>query len=193
MPNLNVKGETSRPSPAQSSGGGGGGGSKILLTIIGVIITVAVVAFILNTTGVVKLWGKKKPAPVVVDIPTETQQPVVQETVQPEPQPDTLKPVEENSTKLESNATAPSQSSKKTIVTGTGMYTIQVSSWEDEKNAKAQADIYSNAGFETTVDKMGGYYRVCVGRFESRKEAKQKAESIVQMFENSYVIAKLGK
>lgn len=187
MPNLNVKGESSKPSAAP--GGGGGGTSKVLLTIVIAVVAVGAVLFVLNTTGVVKLWGKKKPVPVVVEVPTENPQPIVHEaapTTEPQPA-DASKKSGTETTKVESNAPV-----KKTVVTGTGMYTIQIASWSDEKRANAQAQVFQDAGFEAFVEPLGSYFRVCIGRFESKKEARKKAESIEHMLESMYVIAKVG-
>ena len=186
MPNLNVKGETSKPAAAP---GGGGGASKTLLIVVLAVVAVGAVLFVLNSTGVVKLWGKKKPVPVVVDVPVETSAPVVQEAT---PVPDTQsvdmnKMADENLTKVESNAPG-----KKTVVTGTGMYTIQISSWPDEKRAAMQAQVFQDAGFEAFVEPLGKYFRVCVGRFESKKEARKKAESMAHMLESMYMISKVG-
>ncbi len=186
MPNLNVKGESSKPSAAP--GGGGGGTSKVLLTIVIAVVAVGAVLFVLNTTGVVKLWGKKKPVPVVVDVPVENPAPVVHEAAPTtEPQPAANQKNGTEQTKLESNAQV-----KKTVVTGTGMYTIQIASWPDEKRAALQAQVFQDAGFEAFVEPLGSYFRVCIGRFESKKEARKKAESIEHMLESMYVIAKVG-
>lgn len=188
MPNLNVKGESSRPAAADT-GGGGGGIPKVVLIVVIAIVAVGGLLFVLNMTGVVKLWGKKKPVPVVVTMPAETPPPAATDTAQPVEN-QTAKAdaaVKENMTKLQSNAPL-----KKTLVTGTGMYTIQISSWLDAGRANKQADVFSNAGFEAFVDQRGGYYTVNVGRFESKKEARKKAEEMAHMLESMYVIAKVG-
>ena len=70
MPNLNVKGETSKPSSSASHAGGGG--SKVFMILIVVVIGLAALAFILNKTGVVKLWGKKKSQRLVRRMPRPT-------------------------------------------------------------------------------------------------------------------------
>lgn len=198
MPNLNVKGETPRPSAAGGSGGGGGI-PKVVIIIIGAIVVLGAAAFILNTTGVVKLWGKKKVQPVLVTVPAEQLPPVTQDTTtvapaetQPEPQSEAA--VEENLTKLESNAKpVPVTSAKKHIVTGTGMYTIQISSWPVEEKANKQAQVFSDAGFEAFVEPLGGYYRVCIGRYETKAAAKEQMMKMENMLESMPMIAKVGK
>ena len=191
MPNLNVKGESSRPSAGESASGGGGI-PKVVLIVVIAIVAIGGLVFVLNTTGVVKLWGKKKPAPVVVNIPTQVPAPVAKDTMKAEAS-KTKKNVDANAamqksiSKLESNASANGK-----MVMGVGNYTIQLASWLSQEKAAAQADVFSNAGFEAFVEHRGGYFTVNVGHFESRKKAKVKADSMAHMLESMYVIAKVG-
>ena len=191
MPNLNVKGESPRSSAGESTGGGGGI-PKIVLIVVIALVAVGGLLFVLNTTGVVKLWGKKKPAPIVVNIPTEVSPPVVKDTAKAAPvtakkKVETNAAMQNNLTKLESNAQAGG-----TMVMGTGNYTIQIASWPMQEKATSQADVFSSAGFDAFVSHRGGYYTVNVGRFESRKKARQKAESMAHMLESRFIIAKVG-
>ena len=190
MPNLNVKGEPSRQSAASA---GGGGASKTILILVLVIVAVGGTLFVLNSTGIVKLWGKKKPQPTFVNVPAEeSYTPVTQDTTPVEVQPQ-AEPVEENLTKLESNAKAsPNGSARKMVVTGTGMYTVQISSWSEEVKASAQAQLFSDAGFEAFVEPIGGWYRVCIGRYESKTDAKAQVEKMEHMLESMPIIAKVG-
>lgn len=194
MPNLNVKGETPRAASSASAGGGGGVPKVVIIFIIVVVVLVGA-AFVLNTTGIVKLWGKKKAQPVLVSTPTENLPPVTQEQILPPVDTAAVNPaVEENITKLESNAgiNLPVQP-KKSIVTGTGMFTIQISSWPTQEKAERQAQVFSDAGFEAFVEPLGSYYRVCIGRYESKSAAKTQAEKMEHMLESMPVIAKVGK
>lgn len=201
MPNLNVKGETPKP----SSGGtapSGGGGSKLVITILIVVVVLAGAAFILNTTGVVKLWGKKKAQPVVMNLPAESMPAPVETT----PAEQTATPpadeqaaaankaVEENLTKLEVNAgMTPGSEPKKTVVTGTGMYTIQISSWSTEEMANKHAKIFADGGYESFVEQRGSYYRVCIGRFESKSAAREASVKMEHQLESMPVISTVGK
>lgn len=193
MPNLNVKGESPRPSSGPVSGGGGGG-SKVLITVVIAIVVLAGAAFILNTTGIVKLWGKKKAQPVVMSLPMES----VQEPMEAMPDTATPLPVEENAaleenlTKLKVNAKAGAQS-KKMIVTGTGMYTIQISSWTSVEMANRHAEMFTNGGMEAFVEKRGSYYRVCIGRYETKKSAREKAAKMEHMLESMPVVSTVAK
>ncbi len=197
MPNLNVKGESPKPSSGGSAPSGGGGGSKLIITILIVIVVLAGAAFILNTTGVVKLWGKKKAQPVVMNLPAETT-PAPVETAPAEPvvtpPAEENKAVEENLTKLEVNAKiTPGSQQQKTIVTGTGMYTIQISSWTTKEMANKHAEIFAVGGFESFVEQRGSYYRVCIGRFESKSAAKEASANMEHLFESMPIISTVGK
>jgi cell division septation protein DedD len=202
MPNLNVKGESSRPSSAPLGGGGGGGASKTILILVVVIVALGGTVFVLNSTGIVKLWGKKKPQPAVVDIPAveETFPAETQETVPvdtPAQQSEQQAPVEENLTKLESNVqispgAVQNAAPKRMVVTGTGMYTVQISSWPTEEKAAVQAQLFTDAGFEAFVEPIGGWFRVCIGRYESRGDAKAQIEKMEHMLESMPIVAKVG-
>ena len=197
MPNLNVKGESPKTA-GSSTGSAGGGSSKVLLIVVVAIVAIGAAAFILNTMGVVKLWGKKKAIPQVVALPPDNFSPV---TV-----PDTSQPVEQkaveavpsnesNSTKVETKAlpTSPKKNKKSNIVSGTGMFTVQISSWPIEAKASAQAQVYTDAGFEAFVEPLGSYFRVCIGRYETKSEAKSQMEKMEPMLESRPVISKVGK
>lgn len=192
MPNLNVKGETPKPSSGGSAPGGAGA-SKLLITIVIVIVVLGGAAFILNTTGVVKLWGKKKAQPVVMTMPAETTPAPVETVPEPvvTPPAEENKAVEENLTKLEVNAAGTQP--QKMIVTGTGMYTIQISSWSSVEMANKHAQIFADGGFESFVEQRGSYYRVCIGRFESKSAAKEEAARIEHMLESMPVISTVSK
>lgn len=203
MPNLNVKGESSGKASS-----GGGGSSKLLLYVLIAVVGLAVAAFLLNKTGVVKLWNKKKPQPVVINIPVEdeyipptidTMQQMSSDSMLQTEAVDTGQP-KENTTIVEPKGTDRDKRTKSVdkkapsnIVMGTGMYSVQISSFTSEEKANAQARAYSNAGYPAFVERMGGWYRVCIGRFESRSLAKAQGDKIVHMLENNYAIVKVNQ
>lgn len=198
MPNLNVKGDA--PKGGGPSAAGGGGIPKIVIIIVVAIVALGAVAFILNTTGIVKLWGKKKATPQVVALPEDNFQPVTQDTaaVVQEQQATEEQPVPsmaENLTKVESSArTAPRKPQPaKNMVRGTGMFTVQISSWPSRDKAEILAKIFTDAGFDAFVEPMGSYFRVCVGRFETKADANAQMVKMEHMLESRPVIAKVGK
>ena len=199
MPNLNVKGDAPKASGSSSSGGGGGI-PKALLVVVGTVVALGAIAFILNTTGIVKLWGKKKPTPQVVALPAENYAPVTQDTSkaaleQSMASEATAPALEENQTRVETDArmakSKPAPS--KNIVRGTGMYTVQISSWPIEEKANMQAQTFTEAGFDAFVEPLGRYFRVCVGRFETKADAKSQMDKMEHMLESRPVVAKVGK
>jgi cell division septation protein DedD len=197
MPNLNVKGDA--PKGGGSAAGGGGGVPKIAIIILAAVVGLGAIAFVLNTTGIVKLWGKKKATPQVVSLPTDNFEPVSQDTTQvaqeQAPVTEEVPAMTENLTKVESSARSfPKKSAPaRNIVRGTGMYTVQISSWPSQDKADIMVKIFSDAGFDAFVEPMGSYFRVCVGRFETKADAKAQMEKMEHMLESRPVIAKVGK
>jgi cell division septation protein DedD len=107
----------------------------------------------------------------------------------------TAPPLDENLTKVEAGI-QPSRtkpSSSKNIVHGTGMFTVQISSWPVVAKANLQAQVFTDAGFDAFVEPMGSYFRVCVGRFETKSDAKSQLEKMEHMLESRPVIVKVGK
>jgi cell division septation protein DedD len=193
MPNLNVKGETPKAAGG-STGSAGGGNSKVLLIVVVALVALGAVAFILNTMGVVKLWGKKKATPQVVALPPDNFSPVTTpEVAQPVEQKAVEVPVEENVTKVEAKALPSGVKKNNNIVSGTGMYTVQISSWPIVAKANAQALVFTDAGFDAFVEPFGSYFRVCVGRFETKADAKAQMEKMEPMLESKPVVSKVGK
>lgn len=197
MPNLNVKGDAPK---GGGSSGSEGGIAKIVIIIVVAIVALGAIAFILNTTGIVQLWGKKKPIPQVVTLPTESIEPVTQDTTQiAQEQPvieESIVPApKENLTKVESSMRPSSRTavSQKNIIRGTGMYTVQISSWPSAEKAQILAQIFTDAGFDAFTEPLGSYHRVCVGRFETKMDAKAQMAKMEHMLESRPVIAKVGK
>jgi cell division septation protein DedD len=198
MPNLNVKGDA--PKGGGPLAAGGGGIPKIVIIIVVAIVALGAIAFILNTTGIVKLWGKKKATPQVVALPEDNFQPVTQDTIpvvqeQQGTEEQSVPSMAENLTKVESSARTASRKPlpAKNMVRGTGMFTVQISSWPSQDKADILAKIFSDAGFDAFVEPMGSYYRVCVGRFETKADANSQMQKMEHMLESRPVIAKVGK
>ncbi len=191
MPNLNVKGESPKTTVGADGSSTGGGVSKVIIIVVVAVIALGAAAFILNTMGVVKLWGKKKATPQVVALPPDNFSPVTTPEAAPpvEQQAVEIPPTVQNTTKVE--ATPLPSPAKKNIVSGTGMYTVQISSWPVEAKASIQAQVFSDAGFEAFVEPLGSYFRVCVGRFETKADAKAQMKKMEPMLESRPVVAKI--
>ena len=178
MPRLNLKDEetgadggapeasrTPMPTGLREVGGGGGKLSPIVLVILIVAILGAAV-FALNYFKVIHLWGKK--APVVTETFPEPELAPV-----PEAAPAEIVPVPEPVPV----AKEPEKPLPGVIPTGDGRYTIQFSAWQSKAKADEQASLLTAGGFDAYVDegKMEGetWYRVRVGRYNSRADARE--------------------
>jgi len=219
MPRLNLKddGMEEEPLPLDSEkpinppptlrdvGGGGGGGRSILLPILAVLIVLGAAVFALNYFKVIHLWGKKTPKAVEVvadgTLPGETatdlgtmpspgaQTAQAESVPAPAPEP-TPEPT------LEPN-TAPVEKPTVTIPpSGTGNYTVQVSSWASKGKADGEAARFTAAGFSAFVEEaqVSGetWFRVRVGRYASPQEAKEAAAQLSKIAEEATWVTTVG-
>ncbi len=213
MPNLNAS-EGFRELPAtpgptrpqrQRSGGISPG-----VVIVAMIIMVGVGAFLLNTFGIVHLWGEKVPpeARQELQLPVPAQEPAVVETqaggppeVTEPPEitelPEVTKPPE--ITEL-SEVTEPAQveeppARRPRSPTGAGDYAFQVSSWRTMGKAQEEASRLKSAGFDSFVDQAttdgATSYRVLIGTYGTASEAKQAAEEFAPNWEGGYYVIKI--
>jgi cell division septation protein DedD len=203
MPNLNLKGDAPKAAAggARQMGkpsGGPGGLPKVIIIVLGAVLGLAAIAFVLNKTGVVHLWGKK-PVKVVAEALAP---PVDTTTVQQ--QIDTLPLVEfrkeEPVMKKPARKTSlgSSMSTMDFATSEGGRYSVQVSSWSSAEKANIQSEVMTHAGFPAFVQKAtvpgeGKRFRVYVGRYETEKQAHANAEKIAHMLEGGYWVVRLGK
>jgi cell division protein FtsN len=183
MPRLNLKDEetgaggesletggTPRPTNLREVGGGGGRLSPIVLGVL-ILALVGVGVFALNYFKVIHLWGKK--APVVMEAFTEPEL-----TPVPDPGQSTPPATGTESLPLPGDTKIPAAKPTPGIIpTGTGGYTIQFSAWTSKAKADDQASRLTAGGFDAYVDEgtMDGarWYRVRVGRYDSRAQARE--------------------
>ncbi len=212
MPRLNLKDdEMEEPIPLDSDkpipppptlrevgGGGGGGKTSPLLLILVILVVLAGGVYALNYFKVIKIFGKKTPkiAEVMPEAlpppetgttdlgsvpPTTTETPAV-ESPTPEPAPEPTPPPEHVTP-----AIPPS---------GSGSYTVQVSSWTTKAKADEEAARLSSAGYGAFVEDavVGGenWFRVRVGRYGSPKEARAAAAELQKSMEDQLFVAKIG-
>jgi len=157
-------GRTPMPTGLREVGGGGGGLSPIVLVIL-ILAILGAAVFALNYFKVIHLWGKK--APVVTESFPEPDLAPVAEPVAPPAE--TLPPPVETK--------KPEKPEPGIIPTGDGRYTIQFSAWQSKTKADEQASLLTAGGFDAYVDQgtMEGetWYRVRVGRYNSRADARE--------------------
>ncbi len=215
MPRLNLKDEgmeeeplpldsdrpISPPPTLRDVGGssGGGGGSKILL-VVAILIVLGAAVFALNYFKVIHLWGKKVPKTAeimpepsmpenqtdqgVVPESGQTTEPAASEptTIAPEPTPEPTSPV-----------TKPGIS---VPTSGSGNYTVQVSSWNSKAKADEEAARLNGSGLSAFVESsdVGGetWYRVRVGHSATIKEAREAAAQLSKMVEDGAWVTRVG-
>jgi len=223
MPRLNLKddGMEEEPLPLDSDkpmsppptlrdvgGGGGGGGRSVLLLIIAILVVLAAAVFALNYFKVIKLWGKKAPATAQLsgdlagesvppasgssempppDLGTGAQTTAPEPTPEPAPEP---MPAAEPTPTIDHPKPAVSTS-------GTGNYTIQVSSWESRSKADKEAAKLTSAGYTAFVEEatVGAqtWYRVRVGHYATTKEAREAAAELSKIAEAGAWVARVGE
>ena len=189
---------------------GGGGKTSTLLTVVLVIAALAMGVFALNYFKVIHLWGKKAPKVAIEqDLPlpeapmTSTDQgsmPAPSGDVTPSPEPSL------EATPAIGNATSPSPAAKRTKTaapasftpppTGSGDYTVQVSSWTSKAMAEKEASRLSAAGMSAFVEDAviagENWYRVRVGRYGSSREAKDAADQLAKSLDGRIWVAKVS-
>lgn len=208
MPKLNLKEEgmeeTQSPESQFSDPSGprlresterSGGPSPIVQILIAILL-LGGITFALNYFGVIHLWGSKTPK--------------VAESTLPEPEyvppPATQAPATtpETTTPTPTPTTTPgTQSSKPAVITpslpassGTGNYTVQVSSWVTMSKANEEVARLNAGGLSAFVSEatVAGetWYRVRVGRYASQKEADEAASQLQEMLENGIWVARMS-
>ena len=180
-------GKTPMATNLREVGGGGGGLSPIMLGLLILAVVVAGV-FALNYFKVIHLWGKK--APVVTESFAEPDMAPVPEVAPPATE--TL-PLPETAAVKETEKPTPG-----IIPTGTGQFTVQFSAWQSKAKADEQASLLTAGGFDAYVTEgtMGGetWYRVRVGRYNSRADAREVIGRLqIQTEEKVYVATPRNK
>lgn len=227
MPRLNLKDESvegdsfqesesasAPPTLREVGGGGGGGGLSPLVLIILIIAVLGLGVFALNHFGVIHLWGKK-----AVQVTEAFPEPALPEPAQPEagtqggqteapagtgesapasnaaePTPAITPPAQRPATAAASHAAAPPAVAP---LSGTGNFTIQVSSWASKAKAEAEAGRLGSAGLSAYVEEgmVGGttWYRVRIGRYASEREAKEAIAKMQPGMETDLWVARVGR
>jgi len=198
---------------------GGGGGSSPLILILIIIVVLAGGVFALNHFGIIHLWGKKTPE-VAEQLPepdlpppdwagtTDEGEAATGEALQddlmaPSAQtpeaglPDVTPPG--GQTRKTPSVAAPkaSLSSSALPPSGSGDYTVQVSSWMSRSKADDEAARLSTAGYDAFVEDANVFgstwYRVRVGRYGSLRDAQQAASQLQAMMEGMLWVGRVGR
>lgn len=184
-------GHTPAPPQLREVGGGGGGISPVVLVLL-VLVLLAAAVFALNYFNVIHLWGKK--APVVTETLPEPDFAPPAETTPATPPPAENLPLPESTPPAATAAPEPAPSRDLSIVpAGSGKFTIQFSAWTSRAKAEDQAARFVAGGYEAFVDQAaaGGttWYRVRVGRFDTRAQAREMLAKLQDMTEDDVWVA----
>lgn len=189
----------------------GGGGGKIVLVLLIVILVLGAAVYFLNQRGILKLWGEKQP--VVTQVAEEPFPPMVQEQppVQPEPQAQPqdsaqLALLDTTGTPPAAEVSPESDSLKEAatslpefegLASMEGEYTVQVITFRERKQAEEVQANLQEAGYPAFVERLqmknGTWYRVCIGKYPTREEARKAVRSFGLQLQTSYIIDKVAR
>ena len=210
------------PPPTLRDISGGEGPSPLLQILLGLVILGAI-TFALNHFGIIHLWGKKQPAPQQVEemLPPSVQppqkqgsavqgeQPAQKESLaqKPEETPTpsgkevaptlpTKKERKEPSATEKKKETQPVQAEpQSTPPSGTGKFTVQVSSWLSRADADRVVSRLSKSRFDAYVAeafvKDKKWFRVRVGHYATSAEAQAAATNLKSLNENGVWVTKV--
>jgi len=189
MPKFNLKGEGMEnepeggaPPPAPEEQENGKGPGPLVQVLIAILI-LALLTLALHFFGVIRLWG---PAPV-------------EQAVFPEPEivPEQTAPVDTMPPAPVTPTPVPKEKPKPPVVSGTGDFTVQVSSWETRTKAESEVSRLTAADLDAFVEEgvvdEAHWYRVRVGRYGTRSEATNAADRLGKMLENGAWVTKVGR
>ena len=202
---------------------GGGGSSSTILTVLLLVAVVAGGVFALNYFKVIHLWGKRTPkvsteavteqlpppeTPVTGANATDQGSTPPASDVTPTPEPSLepaatstpASPTPSPATPAPSRSTHKSESAPARKFTpppsGSGNFTVQVSSWTSKDMAEKEASRLSSAGMSAFVEDAviagENWYRVRVGRYASSKEAKEAADQLAKSVDGQIWVARAG-
>jgi cell division septation protein DedD len=213
MPRLNLKDEgldadgapeTSKspsPTPSLREVGAGGGRVSPIILIALIIVVLAGGVYALNHFKVIRLWGKK--APVVTETLPEPEIPVATQAQEPAAGGTGAagtEPVQGagSDTKAPTTATKEPSTYKPAATSapaGSGRYTVQFAAWMSRGKAEQEASLLSAGGYDAYVDEARAgsdhWFRVRIGRFDSRTQAQETVAKLQPMTEDVVWVAKM--
>jgi len=93
----------------------------------------------------------------------------------------------------------PAQPPPQVVMDTEGKYTVQVSSWRTQRRAERDAQRFSDKGFNAYVQSayipaLGGtWYRVRVGGYATKPEAREMAARLAGLLESGYWVDRYRK
>ena len=225
MPRLNLKDESAEDESLQESeqagapptlrevGGGGGGGLSPVVLVALIVAVLGLGVFALNHFGVIHLWGKKPvkvaeafPEPTLPEpaLSSEASQAAPPEGAPAQSSGSTAAGPAAQTTPEQTPAITPPAQTRPTVKpapgappSGSGDYTIQVSSWASKGKADSEAARLSGGGYSAYVEQgtVGGtdWYRVRVGRYATEREAKAAIATMQGAVETDLWVTRVGR
>lgn len=188
-----------------------GGMLKILIIIAGILILGGGTVFLLNSLGIIKLWGGAPQTTVMqYEEPAAAESPSAETTPAEQPSQEKMvetpaldegKPAKAAETKTPASSVAKIQQPAKPMpspATGgklnemQGEYTVQVSAWREEGTARELVHRLEEAGYPAFVESRpytdGNWYTVRIGRYPSRKEAQLAVANFAEELQSNHWI-----
>lgn len=201
------------PTLRDVGGDGGGGGMSTLLIVILILVILGGGVFALNYFKVIHLWGGSSASEISEALPEPElataeggelqsgQTPPEDASLAPATSIPEPSPAPATSTPATEEKPVKSKSSRAAAATeppsGTGMYTVQVSSWMSRVKADEEVGKLATAGFSAYVQEatVGGetWYRVRVGRFGSVREAREVIAQLEKIAESDLWVAEVSQ
>lgn len=155
-----------------------------ILQVIIAIIFLGLLTLALHYFGIITLWGPEKPAETGLPEPVQVAPQEQAPATTPEPAATPL-PAEKPA------ATRPALPPS-----GSGEFTVQVSSWLSRAKADEEVARLTGANLDAFVESatVDGVerHRVRVGRYATRQEAGVAAQRLGEMLENGAWVARIG-
>ena len=82
---------------------------------------------------------------------------------------------------------ADQHSQKSTVSDVTGVYTVQVASFKQEKFATQEVDLLKKRSFEAFVVAKGDFYLVCVGKHKNKNQAEKTSKSLKSKYKDNVI------
>jgi septal ring-binding cell division protein DamX len=213
MPDLNLIDDepaseeslVSESAPPAAKGGGGGSTLRLVIILSLVVLIIAGLLYVLNSRGIVHLWGKKPQT--VVQVPDEQYPPdQFNEEAFAEQPVDTMAageaademallettPIEEGTPAETPPAEPEPKADANALKDMKGDYTIQVVAFREKGKADDVLQNLEIAGYPAFVEKVpmkgGDWYTVRIGRYPTRLDAKVAVASFAEQIRSNYVI-----
>ena len=213
MPDLNLMDDDA--SAEESLGGvqtvtvskrsGGGGGMRLVIILSLAVLIIAGLIYVLNSRGIIQLWGKKQQT--VVTVPEEQFPPEGYSEDQFAEQPFDSLAAGQNAgdmalletTPLEETPSESAPATTEPAATGLGEmkgdYTIQVVAFREKEKADDVLQNLEIAGYPAFVEKVpmkgGDWFTVRIGRYPTRQDAKTAVQTFAEQIRSNYVIDKI--